>query len=158
VDSDKIKEGVQSVVNEIFQQHGEVRPSILVEAARPVESPAHKGFEWNNKKAADEFRLMQARHWIRRVEIIVEDRAERLVHVPKIAYEEDSGIAEKEGYYKPISVVWDDEDEYQSALSSVKARVSAAKAAYEELKKKPIKKAPDYRTADKGFALIESVL
>jgi len=158
---DTIKSGVQAVVNELYQQHGEVKPSELVEAARPKDSPAHEGFEWDNKKAGQEYRLLQARQWIRRVEIIVEDRAERMVHIPQVVIEGEQTEG-AEGRYKPMSVVVSNQSDYQAAMQSTLAKLNAAKAAFEELKgaaaKSKIKKAPNFRKADKGFSMVETAL
>lgn len=44
-------------------------PEELVKAARNAKSPVHKLFEWNNKRAADEHRLVQARCMINSLEV-----------------------------------------------------------------------------------------
>ena len=43
---------------------GILRPEAVVEAARPVTSPLHSSFEWDDRKGAHEYRLNQARHLI----------------------------------------------------------------------------------------------
>jgi len=154
------KLGVQQVVNELYQKHGEVKSSALVEAAKPKTSPAHKGFEWDNKKAGREYRLMQARQWIKRVEIIYPDRQERLVHVPVIKVERET-VTLGEGFYKPISIVAQDKWELECALESVRSRLESAKKSYQELKKaaeKAEKKDIDFQSADKGFDMVETAL
>lgn len=127
------KAGVQQVVNEIYQEHGMVKPAMLVDAARPKTSPAHGAFDWDNKSAAGKYRIMQARWWLRQVEIVHEDRSERLVHVPRIEVDDD-GATDGE-YYRPISVVVQDHNEYKAALAYARAKIMAAKAAYDDLKK-----------------------
>ena len=42
----------------------ELTPQVVVDDAKHPESPLHPCFEWNNRKAADKFRLHQARHII----------------------------------------------------------------------------------------------
>jgi hypothetical protein len=174
---DTIKSGVQQVVGEIYKRDGEVKPSVLVDEARPVESPAHKAFEWNDEKAGQEYRLMQARQWIRRVRITVEDRQERLIHVPRIltderseyAYSEDEDYTEptlqiddsQEGYYKPISVVVREVDEYEAAMAAAITKLNAAKAACEELKRAARtskEKVPNFKRTDRCFKMVESAL
>ena len=129
---DNLKQGVTEVVTTIYQQHGQVSPTALVTAARPESSPAHNAFEWDDSKAGEEYRLMQARQWIRRVEILIEDQPTRMVHVP-IIQREDSN----EGYYKPITVI--SADEYQLALGELKTKVGSAVAALDDLKKAAVK-------------------
>ena len=48
----------------------------VVDDARPKASPLHRYFEWNNTKAAEEYRMDQARHLIQAVTIIREDAPE----------------------------------------------------------------------------------
>lgn len=158
---DTIKKGVSQVVNELFQQHKEVKASMLVEAARPKTSPAHAGFEWDNKKAGDEYRLLQARTWIKRVEIVIEDRKERLIHVPIMidTGKEQDETENREGYYKPISVVANNSSEYNRALKETIKKLEAASLSYSLLKDAAEKKkiqTVNFKKADEGFSMIES--
>ena len=163
---DSIKSGVQTVVNEIYQRDGEVRPSTLLEEAKPKTSPAHNAFEWDNKKAGQSYRLMQARMWIRKVEIIFEDRNEQLIHVPTVRVinpdDDDDFTPSQEGYYKPISIVCEDKDEYEAALRETLTFLNSAKSAYGGLKKaaqySKQEKLPNFAQADKGFGMIDSAL
>ncbi|MDP9192290.1 MAG: hypothetical protein M3P06_11385 [Acidobacteriota bacterium] len=61
----KEADAVLDALREIAKRNkGLVRPVLVVEAARDKASPLHGRFEWSNKKAADEFRLWQARELI----------------------------------------------------------------------------------------------
>ncbi len=148
----KIKEAVTLEITRIYQESGQVTPSAVLEAARPKSSPIHDAFEWSNVKAAEEYRLWQARQWIRRVEIIVEDRPERLVHVPIIQHDT------REGFYKPAAAMLD--DEFAVALRETAAKLQAVKRAYHDLKMAAGDRAKGgaFRRADRGFALVESGL
>lgn len=79
-----LKNKIQIAITEICEKKGKISPSELVEAARPKKSPIHDAFEWDNLKAGEQYRLLQARTWIRKVEVIVEERPERLIHVPRV--------------------------------------------------------------------------
>lgn len=118
--------GVKQVIQELYDQHGKVQPSALVEAARPEESPAHDAFEWNNDKAGDEYRLIQARQLIRIVRVEYAGAQERLIHVPSIA----SG----EGEYLPKSVLINRPDEFERALNAAISKLQAARRAVEDLR------------------------
>lgn len=48
-----------------------VTPQQIVEAARPVRSPIHALFEWNDSAAAEAFRLWQARCHVNHLEIVI---------------------------------------------------------------------------------------
>jgi len=151
-----MKDKVQQAVNELYHRDGQIRASSLVEAARPDDSPIHSAFEWNDAKAGLEYRIWQARQWIKRVEIIIDDRKETLVHVPVLITEASES---KEGYYKPLSVVRASSDEYGRAMFEVTTKLESAKKAYEMLKvlDRTTKKINTKR-ADKGFAMVESAL
>lgn len=43
---------------------GLLQPEVVVEAARPITSPLHSRFEWNNTEAAQRYRIWQARQLI----------------------------------------------------------------------------------------------
>ena len=48
--------------DQLRAKHGEVTPALVVDDARPVNALLHPLFEWNNTRAADQYRLYQARH------------------------------------------------------------------------------------------------
>ena len=127
----ELKAAIEITVQSIYEKYGEVRPSVLVESARPVDSVAHGAFEWDDQKAGEEFRLMQARNWIKRVTIIINDAPECLVHVPKIMNKDDLDRS-REGYYKPIVRL--SKGEYALALSQVLREVRAAQSSLDMLK------------------------
>jgi hypothetical protein len=129
-----IKTAVQATVQNLFDLHGSVRTTDLVDAARPKESPAHAAFEWNDRKASEEYRLIQARRWIRVVTITRPDstESERLIHVPRILSESDES---KAGEYKPLSFIVEHPDEYALALGYAQAKMTAAKSSIEDLYK-----------------------
>lgn len=47
------------------KNNGLLEPETVVERARPVSSPLHSSFEWDNTEAAHAYRLWQARQLIR---------------------------------------------------------------------------------------------
>lgn len=69
------KKNIQVVVRaleRIEEEHGVITPETVVATARPASSPLHGYFEWNNTKAADKYRLWQARMLIRSVSVVYE--------------------------------------------------------------------------------------
>jgi hypothetical protein len=67
----KIGETLAKLTNE---NKGHLTPQNVVAEARDIKSPLHKHFEWDDIKAADAFRLDQAREIIRVVRVIDEDK------------------------------------------------------------------------------------
>ena len=55
---------IEQELRKIEQRDGVITPSAVVEAAEPETSPLHSHFQWNNDKAAHEYRLWQARQLI----------------------------------------------------------------------------------------------
>jgi hypothetical protein len=56
-----------------LEQRGRLTPRDLVEAARDPESPLHAVFEWDDDKAADDWRIEQARRLIRSIKVMVDE-------------------------------------------------------------------------------------
>ena len=66
---------VQAVGDELEQLRekngGRLTPADVVEAARRRRSAMHKAFTWNNDAAADAYRLVEAQHLLRSIEVRV---------------------------------------------------------------------------------------
>ena len=118
---------VGAELERIRQRDGVLRASVVVTEARPEESPIHEKFTWDDEKAADEYRLIEARSLIRTV-VVVENNRE----MP--AYVHVSGGA-GEGYYQSISVLVQPahRDEFASALTALRGRLNAAGDAVDAL-------------------------
>lgn len=56
---------VTAVLLDIYAAHGTVTPELVVAAATPDSSPIHDRFEWDDKLAADNYRIVQAGELIR---------------------------------------------------------------------------------------------
>lgn len=167
-------QSMSKAVNEIYLAYGEVKPSVLVDEAQPEDSPIHSAFEWDDFKAGREYRLMQARGYIRRVTITIEDRDERLIHIPQVEVIDDNGDmiepTGREGCYKPISVVVRDHTDYDRAMDQVRSQMAALRRSYDELKgaykdhcqrnqgKLELEHIPDFPRADHGFEEIMAAL
>ena len=48
-----------TIFEKIIKERGELKPSYVVEEAKPVKSPLHPCFEWDDMKAAHAHRLQQ---------------------------------------------------------------------------------------------------
>jgi hypothetical protein len=155
-----IKSGVREVVEQLVQQNGGVRPSELLAAARPKTSPAHAGFEWDNRKAGERYRLIQARQWLRIVRVRYEETEERLVHVPSRA---DADEEDNEGIYRTTNAVVRIPDEFERALAQATATLHAARRAVEELRSAVDRNAVPERSAmisqiSHGLQILETAL
>ena len=68
VDAQKIGEELQSIKN----VNGDLDPKAVVDRGRNPDSPLHELFEWDDEKAAEKYRLVQAKRIIRNLEVEVE--------------------------------------------------------------------------------------
>lgn len=94
---------------------GVLRVEAVVEAARSTESPLHTWFEWDDTKAANEYRLEQARRLIRRVLVFVEFNGSEVPVRAFISLAKDR--KEDGGGYRTTVSVMADKDLRHSALS-----------------------------------------
>lgn len=128
----KVEDAV--IVKEILkiqERDGVCSPEALVSAAQSPKSPIHSLFEWDDSKAAKEWRKHQARQIVASFKIELSgQRAPQFVHANIVV----DGKA-KEGYL-PIEVAMDDEAirrqifrEARAALAGWNARLAAFRQA-----------------------------
>ena len=124
---------VGGIVESIAVRSGGVcPPSMLVDEARPEESPLHSMFEWDDWAAAEGYRRGQARGHIRELRIVkqADDETELVqafVHIVRL-----SGDTPVEGY-RLTSLVVQSRDEYQQMLDEALSGLRAWKRRYEHL-------------------------
>lgn len=126
-------------LDRIRKAHGQINPHVVVEESKPETAPLHPVFEWNDEKAAGNYRAYQARALIRSVTVVQETDGVRssspvYVNVP-------TGNAETSGY-QPVSVVVNRPDMFASAIGELSRKVRAAQEAVEMLHRSA-QKAPD---------------
>jgi hypothetical protein len=63
----------EALENLCLENDGLLKPAIIVEAAKAGEHPLHAHFTWSDRKAAQRWRLEEARVLVRSVRIVVED-------------------------------------------------------------------------------------
>lgn len=77
---------LRRLLQDIYDRHGKLTPELVREEARPVDSPLHDRFEWDDTAAAEAHRLEQAHRLIRSVRVVYrsaehdEDRSVRAFH------------------------------------------------------------------------------
>lgn len=120
------KANAQRVAEEIISIGPEAKPQQIVDKARNKETELHKCFTWDNKAAADKWRLHEARNV---VGCLVIHRDEQHENKPEIRYfhKNDSGG------YKPASFVFTHADEHEKLLQAAYSDLQAFKRKYESL-------------------------
>ena len=109
-------------------EKGCVLPEDVVSRAKPKDSVLHPLFEWNDKEAAKEYRLHQARQVIRL--LIVEDNSEK--ENPK-KYRAFVNVSEnrKKGVFINIKSALEDEETRAVVLGAALNELRAFKAKYQ---------------------------
>jgi hypothetical protein len=124
-DHDKIKAELLAL-----KRRGVIQPQAVVKAARNPKSPLHQLFTWDNSKAAEQWRLEEARRLLRTY-VIVEnnDAAEPLRCFVSLSTDRKSG-----GGYRHIADVLNEKELYQRLLADSIEDLRAFQARYEKLK------------------------
>ena len=128
-------ETILGEVEKIKGKDGIIHPQDLVEISRPFDAPLHDQFEWNDSKAAETYRIWQARQLIAKVKITVE-KVEAPAFV-NIKIENEKGAVEEQGYF-PIAKVLSNETLKKMAIKEAVREIrywETKYAQYEELSK-----------------------
>jgi hypothetical protein len=101
-------------LEELREQHGELRPEIVEKDARSKGSPLHDLFEWDDSAAALQYRLGQAAHIIRCI-VVIDDPVVPEAHTAYVRVEvpEEAGAdeepARRSAYQRTVDVMSDAE-------------------------------------------------
>ena len=108
---------VGAIYEQIEEREGSVTKENFLEASRPDDSPTHNLFEWDDKKAAESYRLETSKKIIGCLQLTFEtiDNKECSVR----AYVNVSPLTEK-AKYENIEVVLRDEDKRANYISRIK--------------------------------------
>ncbi len=89
----QIKGDVQVIgehIADLTGSKGELSPEEVVDDARSPSSPIHNEFEWNDSKAADKYRLEQARYLLRSYTVTWVEQQVEMTTVAMVSIEEDT--------------------------------------------------------------------
>jgi hypothetical protein len=129
---------VAETLQQITSRHrGELRPADVVKEAKRRQSPLHPYFEWDNTKAAQQYRLEQARDLIRSVEVVIVDHTpdgpkEVTVHrkFPNL----QEGGRRGTSPYRDMNAVMENEDMTEMLVQRALEDLEIFKARYQHLK------------------------
>jgi hypothetical protein len=111
---------------------GQLRPDVVVAAARDETSPLHDSFEWDDSEAAEHWRLHQARMLIRAV--VTYEPAKNGSMVPQRVFVSLTSDREKDGAgYRLTSAVLSDEDRRVELLRDARAEMLSFREKYRRL-------------------------
>jgi hypothetical protein len=101
-----VSDATRNVLDAIRERHGKLTPRLVVDEARNPKHPLHHRFLWDDKKAADKFRLIQAAQIIRSVHVTVVDEPDQPVqkvraYLPVAGEDSD----DPESSYEPVESI-----------------------------------------------------
>lgn len=118
-----------SELEKIRKKHGTLTPDVTVQEAASPKSPLHPHYEWDDKKAAQEHRLDQARKMIRSIYIVIEDRPDYQIPA-HINIQGDQGATR--GYF-PVEEVMADPAMRAEALRRIWENLSRLRRFYSHI-------------------------
>ena len=125
----RIKANAQAS-GELFEQLSKTEEGLtaktLLEANKPKNAPLHAEYEWDNKKAAEEWRLHQSRHFINSLSIVTTVKEKE---TPVRAF----FITTEANKYEPITAIVQEENKYNSLLSTALSELKAFERKYNTL-------------------------
>jgi hypothetical protein len=119
---------LRELLQGIYNDRGRLTPALVVEEARPDDSPLHDRFEWDNEVAGEEYRRHQARQLIRSVKVVystTDDGDDKKVRAFTAIHHETGHV------YEPTERVAQDPFLTKVALQDMKRRWIALKRQYE---------------------------
>lgn len=99
-------------------------PENIVDYAQQEDTELHKCFEWDNSIAGHKYRCIQAQKVVRNLVLVKEETKEKTP--VRMFY----NTGDKTGEYKPIKMILQKEDEYQSLLKQAMEELRAFKKKY----------------------------
>lgn len=111
-------------------EHGGLTPELVVDASRAESAPLHPVFEWDDKKAAESYRIVQAGSLIRNVTVKIEE-APRME--PVRAFVNVAPVGKRKGVFVSIKSAMDDEETRETVLARALAEFEKVKEKYKDL-------------------------
>lgn len=111
----------------IRSEHNGLTPEAVVDASTSEDAPLHPVFQWDDKEAAEKYRIIQAQQLIRSISIVVEqpDKQEPVVFRAYHHVQDD---------YKPLQAILDSVDMMQDLMAKAIRDMDAFEHKYYMLK------------------------
>lgn len=114
----------------IEKEKGSLTPELVVDESRREEAPLHPVFEWDDKKAAEHYRVMQAGSLIRNVTVKIEE-APRME--PTRAFVNVAPVGQRKGIFVSIKNAMDDEETRETVVARALAELEKVREKYKDL-------------------------
>lgn len=121
------KADADKCANEIMSLGEDVSPAQIVEYARKPNTELHRCFTWNDAEAANKYRIFEARQVVCNL-IIRKENGEKQEPTPIRLFHKIEN-----GHYKPLTLIVQNEDEYELILRQCKEALESLKRKYSSL-------------------------
>lgn len=113
---------VGGVVERIEAENGNVTKEAFLDFSRPIESPTHELFEWDDNKAAEKYRLEQSRDTIGNLRVVYVSPTSE--DIPVKAFVNISATGEKPSY-ESIEVALQDDNKRENILKRIQGELDS---------------------------------
>ena len=114
----------------IEREKGALTPELVVDESREEKAPLHPAFEWNDRKAAERYRIVQAGSLIRNVTVKI-DEVPRME--PVRAFVNGAPVGKRKGVFVSIKNAMDDEYGRETVVARAMAELERVKEKYKDL-------------------------
>ncbi len=124
-------------LSRIQEEYGYCTADLVVQESRDPEAPLHPAFTWDDERAAELYRLHEARTVIKAIEVVYEDStaSEPMLTLVKVETPTEDGELQTMSQYRPTREVVKLPDLYQQALSSARGQLAASASVLERLER-----------------------
>lgn len=114
----------------IYDQRGQLTPSLIVDEARDTAHPLHSRFEWNDDVAGEKYRQQQAHELIRSVKVVYREADENGPAKSVRAYH---AVRREHGHvYEPVETVVSDDFTRRLVLADMAREWQTLKRRYQD--------------------------
>lgn len=123
----KVDPNIAGAVCAEMEAAGTLTADNLVEVSKPQNAPLHSEFEWNNTKAAEEWRKHQARHIINSLVVVTEPEE------PAQGVRAFFKIEAREQHYESVVTIVQREDKYEALKATALRELIAIQRKYQQI-------------------------
>lgn len=123
---------------ELLAQKGPLTPKAIVDDARPMESPTHSYFEWDDAEAAERWRIQQARIYTCSIQVVVASLSEPVKAFHSVLVQVDQtrkGEPVFQRGYVPIEQIAKEEDLLEQVREEARKHLITARRQLSQISK-----------------------
>jgi hypothetical protein len=121
-------------LNDLGEKHGGITPELLVDESKTKDALFHSCFEWNDKKAAAGYRVVQAKEILRNITVIkVESSDDDKVEMQEVRAFHSIEVEDGKQKYISLPVILSDEDMMKQMLQRAIRELTSFRNKYKAL-------------------------